>query len=391
MNQSIFAALIHVPKFHNFNVLGLTPIERSLIALEKTSVGVACILTDEAAALRAHLAKNVKDIDLHFFSPTELEAAKKQATERNPQAVFILQEPLVVDISILQDLLKMTDANPNVATANGEVRLLKLVDFQLEGRRSPVTTLPADYRTCMPVRTEEERREVKKRLIRNLTKPSDGWVSRKLNRPISTRISWVLANFPVTPNHVTVVNGLVGFIPAWLMYQGGYWNWLLGGAIIHLTSVVDGVDGELARLKFQHSKFGQSLDTFFDYTTALAALICLTLGVQRSEDWPAFYGQAGVASGIFAVMAIGSLTIYVLRRGTDGAFNNIGYSFKGKDTTFAKVIGFLGVFTKRELYNLIFFIFSILGVMPFTLVYVAIMAFMVMLFAVQANFNLPKK
>lgn len=391
MNQSKYAALVHVPKFHNLNVLGLTPIERSLIALEKSGVGVACILTEEATTLRAHLAKNVKDIDLHFFSPSEIEAANKQVTERNPQAVFILQEPFVVDVSILHDLVKMTDANPNVATANGEVLLLQLVDYQLEGRKAPVATLPADHRTCMPVRTESERREAKKRLIRNLTKPTDGWVSRKLNRPISTRISWVLANFPVTPNHVTVVNGLVGFIPAWLMYQGGYWNWLLAGAIIHLTSVVDGVDGELARLKFQHSKFGQSLDTFFDYTTALAALVCLTLGVQRSEDWPAFYGQAGVASGIFAVMAIGSLTIYVLRRGTDGAFNNIGYSFKGKDTTFAKVIGFLGVFTKRELYNLIFFLFGVFGVMPWTLVYVAIMAFMVMLFAVQANFNLPKK
>lgn len=379
-----------MPKFHPFNVLGYTTIERTLIALEKTGVGVACLITTEETAMQALLAKNVKGIDIHFFNPSEIEAAKKQAVERNPKAVFTFQQPLVVDVSILQDMVKMTDANPNVSTANGEVILLQLVDFQLDGRKSPVTSLPTDHRNCHPVRSKEELASVKKRMIKNLTKPTDGFVSKYLNRPFSTLLSRVLAYTPVTPNHVTTVNGIFGFFACYFMYEGGYWNWLIAGAIIHISSVVDGVDGELARLKFMHSKFGQSLDTFFDYSTALAALVCLTIGVQR-VGWPDFYFQAGVASGVFAALAIASLTIYVIRRGADGAFSNIGYSFKGKTTVFAKVIGLLGVFTKRELYNLIFFLFGVFGVMPWTLVYVAIMAFMVMLFAIQANFNLPKK
>lgn len=390
MNSTQYSALIQVPVFHQFNVLGLTTIQRTLLALSKAGVGTACIVSDEAATIKAHLGNKIPDLGLQFFSKNEMEAARKSIVAQSPKAVFLFNEPLVVDISVLQDLMKSPTEGSNTCTLGGEVSLLQLADFQSDGKRGPVQPMVVGNHNCHPVRSKEELREVKKRMISNLTKPTDGWVSRKLNRPISTLVSRVLAYTPTTPNHVTIVNGLFAFSACYFMYLGGYWNWLIAGAIIHLASVLDGVDGELARLKFKHSKFGQSLDTFFDYSSALVALICLTIGVQRA-GWPNFFFQAGVASGIFAVVAIGSLTIYVLRRGTDGAFNNIGYAYKGKDTTFSKVIDFMGVFTKRELYNFIFFLFGVFGIMPWTLVYVAIMALGVAVFAVQANFYLPKK
>ena len=94
MGNASLAALVHLPDGQLFvNVYGYTPIERTLIALQKIGVGTACLLTSDVAKLRQHLGKNVRGIELHFFAPSEMEAAKKQIAERNPQAVFCFGQP----------------------------------------------------------------------------------------------------------------------------------------------------------------------------------------------------------------------------------------------------------------------------------------------------------
>ena len=101
-------------------------------------------------------------------------------------------------------------------------------------------------------------------------KPNDGPVSRHLNRPLSVRISRLLVNYGITPNQISLFSFLCSVLAAGLFALGGYPALLLGGFLAQFASVVDGCDGEVARLKFQTSPYGGWLDAVLDrYADAL--------------------------------------------------------------------------------------------------------------------------
>jgi phosphatidylglycerophosphate synthase/ribosomal protein S15P/S13E len=389
MENHKYAAQVTVNSNWKYNVLGLTTIERTLIALSKAGVSDAAVLTDEAEALRAHLSKNVKDIRLHFFQKNETEAARKLIVVQQPNAVFVFNEPLAVDISVLEDLKKTPEAGGNTGTLGGEVVLLQLTDFQSDGRRAPINPMVFGNRSCHPVRSEEELEAVKARLIRNLTKPTDGWASRNLNRPISTRISRVLVYTGITPNQFTFITGLLAFIPVYFVLKGGYWNWLIGAAIYHLASVLDGVDGEIARLKMLSSKFGQWLDTIFDFASMFAVLIALVISVQNPvHDQPFFIQKAGYVAMWAAIGAIVSILIYTIRHKRGGTFY-IPYTYLSSESRWAKILQKVNNIGKRDFYIFFFLLLAIVGQFPFALVYVAVMAVLVFFLSLQTHFTKP--
>ena len=96
-------------------------------------------------------------------------------------------------------------------------------------------------------------------------KPNDGPVSRYLNRPLSIRISKLLVRFPITPNVISALSFLLSLFAAGLFAFGkNYVSLLIGGLITQLASVIDGCDGEIARLKFMRSKYGGWFDAVLD-------------------------------------------------------------------------------------------------------------------------------
>jgi phosphatidylglycerophosphate synthase len=111
----------------------------------------------------------------------------------------------------------------------------------------------------------------------------DGIVSRYLNRPLSRPIARGLRGTPVTPNGVTVSTLLLALATGAMLAAG--WN-IAGGIGIQLVSVIDGVDGELARLKDRATRFGDVLDAVTDrYADALMIAGMLVFAV-RFEDHP---------------------------------------------------------------------------------------------------------
>ena len=95
-------------------------------------------------------------------------------------------------------------------------------------------------------------------------KPSDGPVSRYFNRPLSVRMSRRLVNYSVTPNQISLFSFLCSMLAAGLFSLGGYPTLLLGGLLAQFASIIDGCDGEVARLKFQGSHYGGWLDAVLD-------------------------------------------------------------------------------------------------------------------------------
>jgi CDP-L-myo-inositol myo-inositolphosphotransferase len=120
------------------------------------------------------------------------------------------------------------------------------------------------------VDTRADLRVARARLRLSLIKPSDGPVSRHLNRPVSTRISVALAPFRPSPDLVTLLACALGLLTACLLAAGLR---IEAAVLAQATSILDGVDGELARLQLRAGPRGAMLDGVLDRwaDTAIAA------------------------------------------------------------------------------------------------------------------------
>jgi len=102
-------------------------------------------------------------------------------------------------------------------------------------------------------------------LLQHLNKSTDGPISRNLNRKLSIRISSRLTKYAITPNQLTLFSFALALLSALFFYLGKHYSMIvLGGVMAQLSSIFDGCDGEIARLKFASSRFGQWLDRILD-------------------------------------------------------------------------------------------------------------------------------
>lgn len=127
----------------------------------------------------------------------------------------------------------------------------------------------------------------------------DGFVSRHLNRRISRPIARALAHTPATPNHVTIFS--LGVAAGSLaLFAMGYP--ILAGITAQSSSIIDGVDGDLARLKDLASPFGSFLDAVADRYADAMILGGMTIWAANETEGmlPWVAGFAALA-GSFAV------------------------------------------------------------------------------------------
>src|SRR3990170_1098930 len=103
-------------------------------------------------------------------------------------------------------------------------------------------------------------------------------MSRHVERRISLALTRRLASTRISPNVMTFVSlavGLAGapfFLSALPLYQ------LTGALLLLAHSILDGCDGELARLKFEESRLGSLLDFWGDNVVHVAVMACIAIG-----------------------------------------------------------------------------------------------------------------
>ncbi len=145
-----------------------------------------------------------------------------------------------------------------------------------------VVTMQVPQEQWQRINTPEDRRAAEEKLDRWLIKPTDGMYAR-LNRKISIPISRQLIKLPITANMVSIFTLGVGIASAAFFARGGYWYTLLGAFLCLFASILDGCDGEVARLKLLESDFGCWLETMCDYAFYLFLLVGMTIGLWRSS------------------------------------------------------------------------------------------------------------
>jgi phosphatidylglycerophosphate synthase len=170
------------------------------------------------------------------------------------------------------------------------------------------------------VHTEKQRLLAEQKLDRWLIKPTDGIFART-NRKISIPISRQLIRFPITPNMVSLFTLGVSFGAGVFFALGGYWNMLTGAVLSWLASVLDGCDGEVARLKLQESDFGCWLETICDYLYYVFIFAGMTIGLARMSGNRAYLVWGGfLMFGAIATILISSLQRHRLSSGSPEQF-----------------------------------------------------------------------
>ena len=104
----------------------------------------------------------------------------------------------------------------------------------------------------------------------------EDWLNRNCYHPLSLRLARVLERTPVTPNMVSIAGGILVVI-AGLVYVA--FDSAAGAAcalLIHMGwHVLDGADGDLARLTGRASAHGEMVDGLCDYLSHLALYLML--------------------------------------------------------------------------------------------------------------------
>lgn len=136
-------------------------------------------------------------------------------------------------------------------------------------------------------------------LYRGLTSPSDGWVDRVLSRRISRAVTRRIVGLPVTPNQVTTLHFALGLLAAWMIAGRGYLWGVLGALLLQLSVALDCVDGEIARLKFQFSRFGSWWDVVADNLVTVAVFAAIA-----AAAIPRLGGVTATRLGLSAVAGV---------------------------------------------------------------------------------------
>lgn len=117
-----------------------------------------------------------------------------------------------------------------------------------------------------------------------MSKPQDGFVSRFLNRPISSRLTRLLVKFPIHPTAFTASIFVLPLVAGLFFLRGNYLSILMGAVIFQAFSILDGCDGEIARAKNLESKFGERLDNLCDFLGSLIYVLALGIGLHHSKE-----------------------------------------------------------------------------------------------------------
>jgi phosphatidylglycerophosphate synthase len=182
------------------------------------------------------------------------------------------------------------------------------------------------------VTDEASRLRAEDAIFAELLRSDLGLVARHLNKPLSFRITrHLLCRLPVTPNQVTLGAAVIGLAGCALLTTGRPLAMFAGLLLAHLQSVLDGCDGELARVRFQQSAIGEWLDTLVDDGLNLALVVSLGIGVGRARDsgWPVVIGLV-----TFAMLLTYNAVTYaeLIRQGDGGEILKVRWWFnRGSD------------------------------------------------------------
>ena len=162
--------------------------------------------------------------------------------------------------------------------------------------------LEVDETGRFPLSEAADAQPAERWLLRSLIKQREGFMSRHFERKISLAITRRLAVTRVTPDVMTIVSVGIGLLGAPFFLSASPAYQLVGALLFLAHSILDGCDGELARLKFMESPHGAILDFWGDNVVHVGVFSCLAVGLSLAQEatWPLALGALTVIATLGA-------------------------------------------------------------------------------------------
>ncbi|MCR4395107.1 MAG: hypothetical protein NUW07_00055 [Candidatus Saccharicenans sp.] len=217
-------------------------------------------------------------------------------------------------------------------------------------------------------------------LLQTARKPQDGLVARLINRRISlflTRYFLYLNIHPVVQSIITLAVGLLSAVFV------GYGRQLLvpGGILFELASIIDGCDGENARLTYRITRTGRILDISGDAVTFVSFFAALPLGLYRT-----YGGKTWLYLGALALLSMVAFYLQLINyaRKTGLNYNIVAVvkeveasqdkpGFKNPLDRLASRLAFI---YRRDFFSMAAFILIVAGLARLAMGLVAVLAFL---------------
>jgi CDP-L-myo-inositol myo-inositolphosphotransferase len=216
----------------------------------------------------------------------------------------------------------------------------------------------------MDISTAAARRHAAWRILERTAKPTDGWVARTWNRPISRRISFAALSLGLKASHASTMTLLVGLATAVFAMRPGYVTLICTGILFQLTSVLDGVDGEIARATLTESETGARLDAIVDQVTYVACFIGVAMGWAREGGGTrAIFWTAAIALALVLSLVRGAR--FVSRHAPDASFvfiyRTIHRAARESNLFTLRIAAESFSLLRRDLFAIVFLAVSFLG------------------------------
>ena len=289
------------------NVCGLTNVVRILCALQHAGVASADIIGQDSNKAKAEFSKHplykrAKEKALVIHCKTDC-----SPTEHAVDLLF--DKPVVLSTATIKALL---DAGTS---------------------RVP-TSLPNDMPGFLcAASTKEQRQEATKMVLASVGKPMlhSGLASVLLLQPIAKVINRPLCHTPFTPNQITILGFLFGLASLPLLWDGSRAKVILAVSLLMVGNILDQIDGQLARIKFLFSSYGEKLDHHLDGVMKALLFVPMGTGIAHltgQQIWIALGWLGAVSHVIFA----GTMIYYVRRfGGKNGVSSNFRFWYKVKE------------------------------------------------------------
>jgi 1L-myo-inositol 1-phosphate cytidylyltransferase / CDP-L-myo-inositol myo-inositolphosphotransferase len=137
----------------------------------------------------------------------------------------------------------------------------------------------------------------------------DGWMDRYVNRKLSGYLTRGFLRLGWSPNTITLVSMSVGLVAA-ILFVPGFWALaVLGALVFQLSAIIDCCDGEVARLTFSESKFGQELDIWADNVVHIVLFAGIACGAFLNGPWeqtqlPLLLGASVVMANVVSLLLV---------------------------------------------------------------------------------------
>jgi hypothetical protein len=244
------------------------------------------------------------------------------------------------------------------------------------------------------------RRAAEDAVFDDLMRGDLGLVARFINKKISFRLTrYLLVHLPITPNMVTLLAGVIGFYGAMLIATGSYDNIVMGFLLAQAQSILDGCDGELARVRFQQSAIGEWLDTIVDDFLNLSLTLAIGLAlwhkgapvgdfrdIKVGNVLSALNGgtflDMKLALGAAAMLLFYNVVAYreLIKQGEGGEVLKIrwwfayGQSLKGMSGAGSGPLKALLMIGKRDFFVFAWLVLAYFDLMPIVLLYALVLA-----------------